>query len=80
MWSVSIGGCGLYQLVGMVHISWWVWSVSIGGCSLYQPVGVVQCLILRIFLGCPWAIRTWCEVVPLRLGYHGVGDCGCHGG
>ena len=48
MWSVSIGGCGVYQLEGVVCINWWAWSVSICGCGLligggdlYQLVGVV---------------------------------------
>ena len=47
MWSISIGECGLYQmvgpyqLVGVVNITWWVWSISLGGCGQYHLVGVV---------------------------------------
>ena len=36
VWSVSIGECGLYQLVGVVFIN------LVGGCGgLYQLMGVV---------------------------------------
>ena len=52
MWSVSIVGCGLYQLLGVVYINCWVWSVPIGGCGLYQLVGVV-CINWRV-----WPVST----------------------
>ena len=47
MWSVSIGGCGLYQLMGVVCIT--------GGRGLYQLVGVIvifRSLVDRIFSSC----------------------------
>ena len=54
VWSVSIGGCGLYELVSVVCINWWVWSASNEGGVLYQLVGVafIKCVVLDDCLIC----------------------------
>ena len=54
---MSIGGCGLYQLVGVICINWWVWSVSIGGCGLYQL------FIITIL----FSDHLWTEYSPIAI-------------
>ena len=68
MWSIPIGGCGPYQLVGVVR-NWWVWSIPIRGHGLFHLVGVV-CInrwvwIFSVVHG--QSGLAWCEVVPLRF-------------
>ena len=80
MWSVSTGVCGLYQLVGVVCINWWVWSVSIGGCGVYQLVGVVcinwwvwsvstgGCGLYQLFIvAILFSDHLWTEYFPLTI-------------